>query len=583
MAQVPAAHAVSVYHPLAKLRQTASTSSFVTQIENGVLYSPRPKVSIPVCSIYTAVKKFLSAAGHKTAAVDYTKTYSRQALLHAIERYAAGFQSLGVKAGEHVCVHLRNSVDSFVAVFALIFAGATVVLCDTSLTNAELRTQMTNADAEYVVTDPQNADKMRAVCDEMKVDVKKRFVLGDAPDFISLASFDSLDEKEFRAVDVADTWNSVAAICYTSGATGMAKAIEITHYSFVANLIQNRSVAMADETDVFLAWNPIMHTSGFLFTMLSVCIGSTCIIVSPTVTVSEFVDICTKYTVTALYSFPGRLYSLVQQMKASGTCVDSMRKLCVGGGPVNESLARHVLDAFPKLCNLRNLYGLVECGGLLTSPGLSEINCVDVGFPTPNVELKFVRLNTRKPAGPNVPGEIAFRTPSAMRGYYKNAKRTDKVLEPNGWCLTGDVGYYDESGRVYLVERVHELVRCMDNRVVPEELEALILQSFPAVAEVGVVGLPHHDYGEAAAAFVVLREGEDQQITGDDIMRVVAASVSCRDGEVSLAKHKHLIGGVYFPRSLPHTETGRVLRSALRNDPSYRVERKSSPVSCSQL
>ncbi|KAH9382424.1 hypothetical protein HPB48_020431 [Haemaphysalis longicornis] len=92
--------------------------------------------------------------------------------------------------------------------------------------------------------------------------------------------------------------------------------------------------------------------------------------------------------VTALYSFPGRLYSLVQAMKSSGTQVDSMRKLCVGGGPVNEALARHVLDAFPKLRNLRNLYGLVECGGLLTSPGLSEINCVDVGFPTPNVELK---------------------------------------------------------------------------------------------------------------------------------------------------------------------------------------------------
>ncbi|KAH9382425.1 hypothetical protein HPB48_020432 [Haemaphysalis longicornis] len=275
----------------------SGTSKFVAHTENGVLHSPRPKSSIPVCSIYTAVKRFLSTVGHKTAAVDSTKTCSREELLHAIERYAAGFQSLGVKAGDHVCVHLRNSIDGFVTVFALIFAGATVILCDTSVTDTELLAQMTSADTEYVVTDPQNVDRMRTVCDEMKVNVKKRFMLGEAPEFISLASFDSLDEKEFREVNVADTRNTVAAICYTSGATGTAKAIEISHYSFVASLIQNRSVALSDETDVFLAWSPIMHLSGFLFTMQAICIGSTSIIVSPALTVKEFVDVCNKYTV----------------------------------------------------------------------------------------------------------------------------------------------------------------------------------------------------------------------------------------------------------------------------------------------
>lgn len=579
MTQAAPAKAVSVYHPLAKLRQTASTSKFVTHIESGVLYSPRPKISIPVCSIYTTVKHFLSAAGHKEAAVDSTKSHTRGELLRAIERCAAGFQSLGVKAGDHVCAHLRNSVDGFVALFALIFAGATVVLCDTAVTDAELLEQMRIADTDYVVTDPQNADKMRTVCDEMKVDVQKRFVLGEAREFISLATLDSFNENQFQEVDVADTRNTVAAICFTSGATGRAKAIEITHYAFVASLIQNRSVAMCDETDVFLAWSPIMHLSGFVFTMQAVCVGSTCVIVPPALTVNEFVNVCTKYSVTALCSFPGRLYSLAQGMKSSGVQVDSVRRLCVGGGPVNEALARHVLDAFPKLRNLRNLYGLVECGGLLTSPGLSEINCIDVGFPAPNVQLKFLCLNTREPVGPNVHGEIAFRTPSVMRGYYRNAKRTAAVLDSNGWCLTGDVGYYDESGRVYLVERVRELVRCMDNQVVPAELEALIRQSFPAVAEVGVVGLPHPEYGEAAAAFVVLRRGEEHRpITADDVTRVVAASVSCRDGQVTLAKHKHLIGGVYFPASLPRTETGQVLRSALRKDPSYRVARNTSNI-----
>ncbi|KAH8020378.1 hypothetical protein HPB51_001011 [Rhipicephalus microplus] len=107
------------------------------RIENNVLFSPHAKVNVPVCSIYTVVKAFLSSAGSKLAAVDYHRSYTRQNLLHAIERYAAGFQSLGVRKGHHVCIHMRTSVDAFVTSFALIFAGATVILCNTSLKHRE--------------------------------------------------------------------------------------------------------------------------------------------------------------------------------------------------------------------------------------------------------------------------------------------------------------------------------------------------------------------------------------------------------------------------------------------------------------
>ncbi|KAH7948424.1 hypothetical protein HPB52_022688 [Rhipicephalus sanguineus] len=116
---------------------TIGAEKFKPCIENNVLLSPYPKVNVPVCSVYTVVKAFLSSAGSKLAAVDYHRSYTRQELLRAIERYAAGFQSLGVRKGHHVCIHLRTSVDAFVVVFALVFAGATVVLCNTSLKHRE--------------------------------------------------------------------------------------------------------------------------------------------------------------------------------------------------------------------------------------------------------------------------------------------------------------------------------------------------------------------------------------------------------------------------------------------------------------
>ncbi|KAH7936793.1 hypothetical protein HPB49_004462 [Dermacentor silvarum] len=105
------------------------------RIENNIVHSPYPKLGVPVCSVYTVVKSFLGVAGSKLAVVDYTTSYTRQELLHALQRYAAGFQSHGLKLGDHVCVHLRNSVDSFVTVFGLIFAGATIILAKTSLTH----------------------------------------------------------------------------------------------------------------------------------------------------------------------------------------------------------------------------------------------------------------------------------------------------------------------------------------------------------------------------------------------------------------------------------------------------------------
>ncbi|XP_077486376.1 putative 4-coumarate--CoA ligase 2 [Amblyomma americanum] len=530
------------------------------RIENKVVHSPHPKVSIPVCSVYTAVKSFLSVAGSKLAAVDYTTSYTRQELLLALERCAAGFQSLGVKLGDHACVHMRNSVDGFVVVFGLIFAGATVILAKTSLTHRELLYQMSDGDASYIVTDPPNADKVRKVCDEMKMPEKARCILGEAPGFISILGFALLDPKMFREVTVSDPRNTLAGLSYTSGTTGLPKGVEISHYSFVANIVLSKSVTASDETDVFLAWNPITHMSGFLFTMLGACIGSTCVIVSPALTFNQFIDVCTKYQVTSLFSFPTRLRSLVHEMQRMNVKLDKVRKVSVGGSLVTETLARATMDVFPNLFNFRNFYGLTECCSLLVAPGQDEIDFMDLGVPSPNVEIKFLTLDSREQVGPKENGELVFRTPAIMRGYYKRAKATAEVVDPAGWCFSGDMGFYDENGRIHYVERLKDMIKCMDNQVVPAELEDLISRSCPGVAEVSVVGMPHPEYGEVAAAFVILHEAYKGKVSGEDIKKIVSDN---------LAKHKHLLGGVFFPSTLPHTDTGKVIKSVVRKDPAY--------------
>lgn len=531
-------------------------------MENGILYSPYPKVEVPVCSVYTLVKSHLKVVGDKIAVMDYTTTYTRAELLRVIERFAAGYQSLGIKSGDHICVHVRNSVDSFVAMFGLIFAGATVVLAKPSLLHGELLYQMQDADATGILTDQPNAEKARKVCDELKIPDKVRLVLGEAPGYISVLGFARLDEKNFREVPVPDPRNAVVGLIYTSGTTGLPKAVEVSHYSFVANLVQNSLVLPCEPADIFLGWNPITHVSGFLFTMAVVCIGAPSVILTPALTFNQFVDVCTKYKVSALYSFANRLKDLVNEMLRTNTRLEGVRILISGGSMVTEQLARKAPTVFPNLVNFRAIYGLSEGMGLNCSPEIDQINYADIGVPTPNVAFKFLSIKDGKPVGVNEHGEIYFRTPAVMRGYYKKPEATAQFLNAEGWCRSGDLGYYDENYRVHYVERLKEMIKCMDNQVVPSELEVLIYSLCPAVQEVCVVGLPHPEYGEAAAAFVILKKDQQGKLTADDIKEVVAGN---------LAKHKHLYGGVYFPDTLPRTETAKVKRSELQKNKAYRT------------
>ncbi|XP_075550779.1 uncharacterized protein LOC142584563 [Dermacentor variabilis] len=146
----------------------------------------------------------------------------------------------------------------------------------------------------------------------------------------------------------------------------------------------------------------------------------------------------TKHTVvSALFSFPSRLQNLVNEMLRTNTQLGQMRKLSIGGSQVTETLARRALQVFPKLHNLRNFYGMTESCGLIAAPGQDEINFEDLGIPSPNVEIKVLSSDNRELLGPNQHGEILFRMPSVMRGYYKKPDETAQALLKDGWCKSG--------------------------------------------------------------------------------------------------------------------------------------------------
>ncbi|XP_037508138.2 uncharacterized protein LOC119383934 isoform X1 [Rhipicephalus sanguineus] len=475
-----------------------------------------------------------------------------------MERYAVGLQQYGLLPGDRICVHLNNGVENLLVMYGCILAGATVVLAKTSLTERELRYQAEDSDCTHIITDEQYAEKAKKAVSNMKM--KALFCVGSANGFVSVTEFSKFDERGFRDCPMGDPSNSMLAVCYTSGTTGMPKGAEITHYNYVACCHTLWLHLPWGEGDVFFGALPITHQSGLVFPMAAMLDGATCALVSAKLTPREIVDAVDKYQATAALFFPTQLQAVVREMQRTGRGMPTVRAVVVGGSVLSASTAEAARKSFTGLKHLLNMYGMTESCGLVA--GQSETGDIhtngDVGFPGTGVQIKVVDVYTRQKLGPHETGEICFRSLSVVKGYYKRPKETAELFDKEGWCKTGDAGYYDESGRLYIVERLKQMIKCMDNQVVPAELEELLLRHYAdEIEEVSVVGVPHPDLGEAPAAAIVLTEkGREQDL--QSLAEKIKSTIS-----TSLAVHKHLYGGVFFVDSFPKTETAKVNRTAL--------------------
>ncbi|XP_075543946.1 putative 4-coumarate--CoA ligase 1 [Dermacentor variabilis] len=526
------------------------------RIENGIVYSPFPTVDIPLWSAYTLIKEALSKSPERVALVEGSVRTTRGDLLALMESYAAGFQLHGVGPGDRVCTHLKNSVENLAAMYGCIFTGATLVLAKTSLTENELRGQIIDSDSTHVLTDVELTEKVKNATSNLKL--KLLFAMDTASGFVSTASFKELDKSAFRGCPVEDPREAIIVVVYTSGTTGLPKGVEHTHYSFVANYFISKPCSSSDEKDTVLASAPIAHLSGLLLGLMAVLDGSMCVLTQPGVKLQEMVKLIKEHNITSMFTFPTRLHALTEKILRTGERIKSIRRIGVGGGALPQTTYDATFKSFVNLTCIVNLYAMTESGGMVCSPSVREAKGIDMGFPAVMVEAKVVDPVTRMKLGPNETGEICFRIPTVMRGYYKRPKETAEFFEENGWCRSGDVGYYDEDGRFHFVQRMKELIKCMDNQVVPAELEQLLLQEHSAdIAEVAVVGIPQAQYGEAPAAVVVLKENPATCCTSElteKMKRTIAEK---------LAVHKQLYGGVFFLDVLPKTDMGKINRAAL--------------------
>jgi long-chain acyl-CoA synthetase len=475
-------------------------------------------------------------------------TYAELDLLS--DRLAAGLRDAGVERGDRVALLLPNVPQFPIAYYGVLKAGAVVVPLNVLLKGPEIAYHLRDSEPRLLIAWRDFVpEALRGAAEAGGVPVYAAGPPGSA------APEGARDLSELMAAapssELAETGpEDTAVILYTSGTTGRPKGAELTHFNLFmcCEVGANRIVQLHDD-DVSLAVLPLFHSFGQSNVMNAAVYAAGTITLVPRFEAGKVLEVIQRDRVTIFAGVPTMFFALLHHPEADRYDTSSLR-LCFSGGA---SMPGEVMRAFEERFGVTVLegYGLSE-----TSPTASanrsreERRFLSVGKPIWGVQMRVVDEQDRPlPPGPDHVGEIVIRGHNVMKGYFRNPEATAEAMR-NGWFHTGDLGYADEDGFFYIVDRKKELIIRGGFNVYPREVEE-VLYAHPAVAAAAVVPMPDERLGEEVRAVVQLAPG--RRATAEELIAF------CRE---RLAAYKYP-RVVEFVDQLPIGPTGKVLKREL--------------------
>ncbi|XP_040074494.2 probable CoA ligase CCL7 [Ixodes scapularis] len=478
------------------------------RIVNRVIHSSLPDFDVGNSYASQFIEQRLKKLSTKIILVDTHQTLTGSQLLEKIRKYAVGFQQHGVKPGSNVCAYIGNSAETVAAAFGIVFAGGTLVMATATYVARELLYTIEDSQCTFLLTDQKGAANAAKVT--MPSNIKAMFSVGNSPGFINVLQFQKLCDASFTPHAPTNNEKEVVVIMYTSGSVGPPKGVEISHKAYCAGFHTFSSLRTFTEEDVFLGWNPLTHASGFALNMFCMLLGTKTVITDPLIPYETFLQTLKTHEISSLVGVPGRMQDIVNEIRKKEHSVPRVNRIIMVGSMMPISLAREIIEIF-NVESLYNGYGLTETFGIVSFSNVGQVTFDNGGFPAAGVKIKVIDITSGDTLGPYQNGEIAVLSRCIMKGYLGRPEATAQALSSDGWLRTGDLGYYDTDGRLHVIERLKQMIKCMDNVVTPAELEEILI-SHEAVAEAAVVGVPSSQYGEAPTACVVVKDGFDKDI-----------------------------------------------------------------------
>lgn len=471
-------------------------------------------------------------------AIDFMgRVYSYRELGGLVRRMAGALRAMGVEKGVKVGLFLPNCPQFVISYFAILKAGGTVVNYNPLYSQREIHHQIEDSATEIMVTLALNSLYPKVAAELGKSKLQHIIVSGldEALPLVKRMAFTTLKKKDIAAYPrdehhiafadmvtgsdapvplVIHPEDDIAVLQYTGGTTGVPKGTVLTHANLYANAVQCGYwfTGLKHGHERIMGCLPLFHVFAMTTVMnLAVHTGSEMILHPRFDMKAVLADIENKKPTlmpgvptmfTAINNFPKLNYYNLRSLK-----------MCISGGA---PLPLEIKQRFEEVtgCKLVEGYGLSETSPVVTcNPLFGKNKAGSIGLPLPGTIIEVTDIDDpEKVLGIGEKGEICIRGPQVMRGYYQQLSETRRVLK-NGRLHTGDVGYIDEEGYSFIVDRLKEMIISGGYNIYPRNIEEVLYQH-PEVAEAAVIGLPHESRGQVPKAFVVKKEGSSLDAMG---------------------------------------------------------------------
>jgi len=478
-----------------------------------------------------------------------------------MKRLANALNQLGVRKGDRVGMLQVNCNQYIEAYFAVATVGAIFVPLNFRAKADELTHMIGNAEAKILFVGSRYVDMVKAMLPELpslehciSVDGKLKGV----PSYEDLVG--SSSSAEFGG-EIGD--EDVTILMYTAGTTGRPKGVPLRHSAFVTYVLDNVEPASPEIEERNLLTVPLYHVAGMQAVFAAIYGGRTLVMMSQ-FEVTEWLEMVQRERVTRAMLVPTMLKRIIDDPAFSQYDLKSLKVITYGAAPMPFEVIKKAIKELPWV-RFINAFGQTETASTITTLGpddhIIEGNeqerekklkrlTSSIGRPLPDVEVRILG-EEGNPLRPFEEGEIVAKGPRIMTGYWHDEEKTSHVLTGDGWLRTGDRGWMDDEGYIYLAGRADDMIIRGGENISPEEVED-VLYSHPKVEDAAVIGVSDTEWGQQPRAIVVLKKGE--VASSEEIMEY------CRSRLSGFKRPRSVV----FVQSLPRNPMGKVLRRELR-------------------
>ena len=498
------------------------------------------------------VRRWAADRGDAPALVYEGRAVTWAELDHRSSRVAQGLLAEGVEPGDRVAYLDKNGPSSFEVLFGTAKGNAVHVPVNWRLSPNEIAAILNDAGVRVLFVGTEFAGVLERF-EAALTSVSRIVIVGGAHDrHLDLEAW--LSGRPAHDPGVRSSADDLAMLLYTSGTTGRPKGAMLTNRS-LAGLRALADRLGCDDRTVSLVAMPMFHIGGGGWALVALDRGGTDVVLRE-VEPARIVEVIERHRVTQAFLVPTVIGMVLAEVDGRPVDFSSLTTLAYGASPISETVLRRSLHAFG--CGFVQLYGLTETTGgiVMLAPEDHDLARPDLlqscGRPMSGVEVRVVDPETGEDLPDGRVGELWVRSGQNMIGYWEREAETRQTLTPDAWLRTGDAGYRDGDGYLFLHDRIKDMILSGGENVYPAEVEN-VLMAHPSVADVAVIGVPHEVWGEAVKALVVLTHGADA--TAEELIgfaREQLAGYKCPKS-------------VDFVAALPRNASGKLLKRELRD------------------